>query len=286
MQRQIMREKDGRFVRAEIKLENGRLSICGTEGHVLSRSAAKKEALAYWEGFFDDNKDEWKDMEQRFDKHFRTAKAAAQFVLDSDGEFHGLDVTATDGDKVYVIESCGQIVDTLREWFPELAPALPWHLNDMKAGCGHQEALGWGHGKDIALTRDTATEAQLKELDGDLVLKKFNELMGEVKRDPVARRRILAAALGQDGLTIDDAAASEHVGTPIGNVPWPHRDRVHQLANALNAYAAKTAEKFRSAIFNDSLCAPCPTCGYKYGTAWLKRELPAEIVHLVTEFNG
>jgi hypothetical protein len=23
---------------------------------------------------------------------------------------------------------------------------------------------------------------------------------------------------------------------------------------------------------------PCPTCGYKYGTAWLKEELPAEVV--------
>lgn len=27
------------------------------------------------------------------------------------------------------------------------------------------------------------------------------------------------------------------------------------------------------------LTKPCPICGYKYGTAWLKREIPAEIIN-------
>ena len=37
---------------------------------------------------------------------------------------------------------------------------------------------------------------------------------------------------------------------------------------------------FDAEIFQDSIGAPCPTCGYRYGTQWLKRELPAEIVEL------
>lgn len=26
------------------------------------------------------------------------------------------------------------------------------------------------------------------------------------------------------------------------------------------------------------LCKPCPVCGYEYGSAWLKREVPEEIL--------
>jgi hypothetical protein len=26
------------------------------------------------------------------------------------------------------------------------------------------------------------------------------------------------------------------------------------------------------------LCEPCPTCGYKYGSAWLKEDVPIEVV--------
>jgi hypothetical protein len=29
------------------------------------------------------------------------------------------------------------------------------------------------------------------------------------------------------------------------------------------------------------MCRPCPTCGYKYGTAWLREELPAEVVEFL-----
>jgi hypothetical protein len=29
------------------------------------------------------------------------------------------------------------------------------------------------------------------------------------------------------------------------------------------------------------LSKPCPVCGYKYGTAWKKRELPAEVITFI-----
>ncbi len=78
MKRTLHREKAGRFCDLKISLENGRLSICGSEGRIVN--AAKRE------------------------------------------------------------ESCGQIRDTLLEWFPECEPYLKWHLNDMKAGTPAQEA--------------------------------------------------------------------------------------------------------------------------------------------------
>lgn len=176
--RKILRKRDGHFCRLEIKLANGRLSICGTEGRIEKRSHAKREALDYWRGFFAEERGAIQEMNERTGSRCITPNGAAKHVLQHDGELHGLDVLSEKGDEVLLIVSCGQIRETIAEWFPEAKPLLPWHLNDMHAGCEHQEALKWD---------------------------------------------------------------------------------------------------------NEKLGVPCPTCGYKYGTAWLKRELPAEIVKLAAE---
>lgn len=31
---------------------------------------------------------------------------------------------------------------------------------------------------------------------------------------------------------------------------------------------------------------PCPVCGYRYGSAWLTEELPADVVQFIAAFNG
>lgn len=31
-------------------------------------------------------------------------------------------------------------------------------------------------------------------------------------------------------------------------------------------------------IYDDHPCEPCPECGYKYGSAWLREELPASVI--------
>ena len=93
--------------------------------------------------------------------------------------------------------------------FPEIAPLLPWHLNDLKAGCEHQDVLGWGHGIDVTV------EPESKE--------------------------------------------------------------------AQNAWGATVTVTTQRKVYKDSIGAPCPTCGYCYGTAWTKRELPPEIVKLAEE---
>ena len=180
MKRKIMREKDDRWCEVTIEIDafgvkDGRLSVCGAEGSIVKRSLAKRMAIDYWESYFDDEKGAIQEMNERTGSRCITARGAAKHVVSIDGEFHGLDVHKEDGDRVYLLESCGQIRREVAEWFPEVVPLLPWHLNDMRAGCEHQEALGWG---------------------------------------------------------------------------------------------------------NDKLSVPCPTCGYKYGTAWKKRELPANVIEL------
>ena len=251
--RKVLRKRDGRFCQLEIKLKDGRLSICGTEGRIERRAAAKKQALEHWRSFFDDEPAAIQEMNERCGTRFTSSAGAARYVVQQDGEFHGLDVLREDGNEVLCAESGGQIREEIADWFPEARPLLPWHLNDMKAGCEHQEALGWGRGKTIALDRSSATEAQLEEL----------ARLSEARVKPAR----------------DKAYESEKIATQ-------KRYGVHyltgkDLAEIRNKVAlAIPVVPFEAEIFKDSLGAPCPTCGYRYGTAWLKRELPAEVVEL------
>lgn len=57
-----------------------------------------------------------------------------------------------------------------------------------------------------------------------------------------------------------------------------------------NAYGNFTATASRNMLVwvskkdhpHGLLGEPCPTCGYKYGTAWLREELPVEVVEFLT----
>lgn len=80
-------------------------------------------------------------MNERCGTRFTSPTAAARYVLASDGELHGLDAVERDG-AVMITESIGAQADAVRAWFPEAAPLLPWHMNDLHAECEHQQARG------------------------------------------------------------------------------------------------------------------------------------------------
>lgn len=140
MKRTETRRKGDTFCRLIVRLEDGRLSITGESGRILKRARAKREARESWESFFEDNPDEIRRMAERFGRRFTSPRGAAAFVLEVDGEFHGLDVVGDEGDDVLVLDSCGMNRGPLAEHFPEAVPFFPYHLNDMHAGCPHQRA--------------------------------------------------------------------------------------------------------------------------------------------------
>lgn len=125
MEKKILREKDGRFCQIEFRLNEGRFTVVGTEGRIITKAAAKKEALAYWVSFFEESPDEIIDMNKRFGKRFTSATGAAKFVLEQDGELHGLDVFKEGYCTVYLTESCGQIRERQR----------PFERADQRAPC-------------------------------------------------------------------------------------------------------------------------------------------------------
>lgn len=278
--------KNGRWCQIEVDLKDGRLSICGSEGRVFKDREAKALARRYWEDFFAENEAELAQFALKYGK--RTPKTAARYVIEQDGEYHGLDLEGgrpIDG-QAYVIESCGQIRDDLAEWFPEHVPYFKWHLNDMHAGCEHQEALGWGRGFDVALSKNALTPIQRQVLTTRAEALVSRQREAEVKKreerinkDGRYRISILAAVLGHHP-SVDDAQTFTG-GQTYAGFPSFHanalRIKVHDylVAQVTNEIPTPPLE---SGVYKDSIGAPCPECGYRYGTAWLKRELPADVV--------
>jgi hypothetical protein len=110
-----------------------RLSITGNAGHVVSEVDARQTAIDHWVSYFDETPDARREMNERCGVNLRTSLSAARYVVACDGGYHGLDVHRAEGGKVWLTESCGQIQPELREWFPDAAPMLKWHLNDMRS---------------------------------------------------------------------------------------------------------------------------------------------------------
>jgi hypothetical protein len=294
--RKITRRKGNRFCTLEVELREDHLSrpvlsICGVEGEILKRNAAKKHSLSYWESYFEDQPGEIQSMNKRFNKRFTSARGAAKFVIATDGEFHGLDVVSEDDKEVMICNSCGQIRDSLADFFPEAIPFFQYHLNNCNAGCTHQKALGWGYKRDIALTAFDCTTVQLDILNADLaakVAKKRAKWIDSKLASTPAVTLLKAAGIDPTNYAMEALAS---VG-PLTSIFLENGSKfvdtfTRKLRKQVLATMQKMAqdvipdETFKSWIFEDSLCAPCPECGYKYGTAWLYEPLPQNVIDWV-----
>lgn len=123
-----------------------------------------------------------------------------------------------------------------------------WHLNDMRAGCEHQEAEGWGK-KSITLTKP-----ELHEWRVNAELKPFVY-------------RIFAKAL--------EAARSGEVYQPVSGAEksWFDAKIIEIKTETKTSGWVKPSEHPQG-----ELCKPCPVCGYKYGTAWNLEKVPEEVI--------
>ncbi len=133
---------DGSWCEVTVELKDGRLSICGSAGESATPHQARKMALDNWISYFEESPAEIVSLNERCGCNFRSARSCARYVIENDGEYHGLDVYAERDGKILLLHSCGQIRDEIATWFPEVAPYFRWHLNDMHSECEHQEARG------------------------------------------------------------------------------------------------------------------------------------------------
>lgn len=307
--RKIYRQKGAEWCAIEIRYESGRLSIVGDQGEIVPAAEARRMAREYWESYFDDDKNARHEMNERCGTNYRTSKSAAKYVVDTDGEYHGLDVDREENGKVWLLQSCGQIREDLEKWFPEFSEFYKWHLNDMKAGCEHQEALGWGRGFDVALTANSATPKQLEVMTATAQAKADKAIDAEYKRVlgemATSRNAVISywQRLRESTPKRFDHFGREVTGTTFENLSVDMCEAIQRVAKRqepltpkfhfgdnlgnetrkffadLRAYIAKDhLVTVEPEIFKDSLCAPCPECGYKYGTRWLKREIPEDVL--------
>lgn len=133
-----------------------------------------------------------------------------------------------------------------------------WHLNDMNPACEHQEALGWGN-KKLKI-------AKLK-LDYEKAGKKQNEIEKKVLEQ--------IKKTGTSSITEEERillALPYFLSVPEEKIPEYPLYKVDS-----------TEEKTSGWVYEKDhpegvLSKPCPTCGYKYGTAWKKREVPQDVI--------
>lgn len=164
------------------------------------------------------------------------------------------------------IVSGGQNIEEIAAFFPRDKRAQriaeiwrEWHLNGMTAGCIHQPEA-W----TCTNTRDRYAD-KVGTITGRIIA---------MRAEPATAENAAAiAAAEKDRAALVDAEQKAHEGPEAngwgtihaiyGEHPYPHRgDSCHVCGRSRW----------------DEPTDACPETGYRYGTAWLVRALPAEII--------
>lgn len=188
--------------------------------------------------------------------------------------------------------SAGQIIMTYKEYDPrgyasiqDITPAPgwdastikaffdiwdKWHLNDMKAGCEHQHGEGW-EPKDVTLYHYTLTPAALSEKN---------------KAEKAAQDALIA---GQPFTPTPAqtlfACLPYSITTPTSTAPEYYAPKKSIYPGDKGHTETKNTNWLKPEEHPDGiLCKPCPVCGYKYGTAWKKVEIPESVHARLTRF--
>ena len=152
----------------------------------------------------------------------------------------------------------GWTADTIKQFFDAWHA---WHLNDMRAGCAHQRAA-WNPSEKIEVTS--------YKLTSDAYHRRLKLI--EMAAAATAREKL-------PQLTDNDRAL-------LGLDDW-YRARFNP-PNADDALSgcyevAKRETKTAGWTYPHEhprgiLTKPCDMCGYRYGSAWLKEEVPADVL--------
>ena len=175
----------------------------------------------------------------------------------------------------------GQCVDSIRsgepteDWTKEMLEKFcniwdEWHLNDMRPYCQHQKELGWREQASekitlyhYTLTIDASNAKRSAEAEALKALR--NGRIFEPTKE-----QILFASLAY-GLDIYEELS--------GELAQYYQPRKSLYAGDHGFTETQTRGWVR---YDDDdkgiLCKPCPVCGYKYGTSWIKEEVPQEII--------
>ena len=175
--------------------------------------------------------------------------------------------------------SCGQCVDEIRNgepvegWTKEMVDKFcdiwdKWHLNDLRPYCQHQKELGWDK-----LARKKVTL--------------YNYMINRMAREKADQAKKAALSALKKGETFTPTEEQ----TKFYSMPhWL------KIPNEVSGESALYYEPKKPLFAGDEgptetkllgwlrpeehpdgiLCKPCPVCGYKYGSKWLKEDIPQD----------
>lgn len=146
-----------------------------------------------------------------------------------------------------------------------------WHLNDVRAYCQHQKSLGWD-----------------REALEPMTLYHYN-LRKEAASEQKKAENAALDALRQGKPFFPTPDQVFYAGLKYFlNKYSPVDGELKDYYEPYKSYTGRSAEEEKSRGFvrfdedeRGILCKPCPVCGYKYGTSWIKEELPDEVVEFL-----
>ena len=170
-------------------------------------------------------------------------------------------------------DSFGQNVGELDEFFkysatPAEKAIIPklrdiwnkWHLNDMRPGCEHQRAE-WDTSEKVEVITYRLTSDALKD-------------QSEIKRQ------------AEEDLIKTGSASISDLNRELLSLPWETKKDPNTSISIHFQKCYKEQKRETKAVGwlyekehpKGLLCKPCETCGYKYGSQWLKEDIPADVL--------
>ena len=175
----------------------------------------------------------------------------------------------------------GQCVDEIRQgeprgkWTRDMLNKLcntweRWHLNDMRPYCAHQRLLKWDKlaSKKVILYHYRLSPAALQKQKA--AEKAASTALKEGKTFIPTEEQVKYARL-KYSITTPSELSGEAADLYV-----PYK-------SLYNGDHGSTEERTLGYLKPDEhpdglLTKPCPVCGYKYGSAWLKEEVPEKVI--------
>lgn len=175
----------------------------------------------------------------------------------------------------------GQCIDEIREgkptekWDADMLRRLcdiwdRWHLNDMRAACEHQRQLRW------------------EEMAGEEIILRHYRLKADAnKKKKDAEGAALSALRKGETFTPTEEqaffAGLEYAADIYGEISDKLASYYDPKKPLYPGDCGPTEKKRRGWVRIEEspdgiLCKPCPVCGYKYGTSWLKEDVPQDVL--------
>jgi hypothetical protein len=157
------------------------------------------------------------------------------------------------------------------KWLDLLEVWRVWHLNHMTGGCEHMTGEEWDTSKVLTLYY-FRTKKHVTDAVHNFKANAEQALKGGYAIQPTPEEQRLACLPDKITLASPEPSAelAQDYEPNTARYEGDHYNKASETKNAGWVYPKDHP--------GGLLTKPCPVCGYKYGSAWHKRELPQSVI--------